>query len=87
MQSRPARIRRAKKAPVGGEGRGRPRSRHGCGAVRAKKTGKAKTPFPSGLLCFVCRLYRPFAAHTGQGRGGAGYSGIRRNLWIIRSGQ
>ena len=52
-----------------GRGRGRPRSRHGCGAVRAKKTGKAKTPFPSGLPCFVCRLYRPFAAHTGQGRG------------------
>lgn len=77
----------AKKAPVGGEGRGRPRSRAGCGAVRAKKTGKAKTPFPSGLPCFVCRLYRPFAAHTGQGRGGAGHSGIRRNLWIIRSGQ
>ena len=60
---------RAKKAPVGGEGRCRPRSRAGCGAVSAKKTGKAFSPFPSGLPCFVCRLYRPFTAHTGQGRG------------------
>lgn len=50
----------ARTAPQPARLRGRPR----------KKTGKAKTPFPSGLLCFVCRLYRPFAAHTGQGRGG-----------------
>lgn len=52
-----------------------------------KQTEKAFSPFPSGLPCFVYLCIVRLPPIRGQGRGGAGHSGIRRNLWIIRSGQ
>lgn len=52
-----------------------------------KKDGKGENAFPvwSAMfrLSFVSSVYRPY----GAGTRGAGHSGIRRNLWIIRSGQ
>ena len=50
------------------------------------KDGKGENAFPvwSAMfrLSFVSSVYRPY----GAGTRGAGHSGIRRNLWIIRSG-
>ena len=70
----------------GRAGRGAPAVRGGGRSAHKRRERRNRL---SRLVCYisfaVCIVRLPFIRR--QGRGGAGHSGIRRNLWIIRSGQ